>query len=167
MTQALISVGSNKNNPQMQIETAFAKMNERFDNARMSSLYLTEPVGGVPQDAFTNAAISLDTQLSASELLSFLMDLELQAQRNRDVETPMGPRSLDLDIILYGDMVISETDLKIPHPRFRERRFVLEPLNEIAPLAIDPHSKQSISQLLEDCKDASWVKHMDEALLAL
>jgi 2-amino-4-hydroxy-6-hydroxymethyldihydropteridine diphosphokinase len=164
MTQVLISIGSNKNIPQLQIETAFSKIDQRFDNVSMSSLYLTEPVGGIPQDSFLNAAIRLDTQLNAHELLQFLMDLEHQAHRNRAQEISNGPRSLDLDIILFGSDILSEADLEIPHPRFRDRRFVLEPMQEIAPESIDPISQKSISQLLEECTDMNWVKEMEEEL---
>ncbi|MBC8376954.1 MAG: 2-amino-4-hydroxy-6-hydroxymethyldihydropteridine diphosphokinase [FCB group bacterium] len=165
MTQVLISIGSNKQNPQHQIETAFLRLNQRFDNVRMSSLYLTEPVGGIPQDSFINAAIRLDTQVSAHELLQFLMVLEHQAHRNRAQEISNGPRSLDLDIILFGDEILSESDLVIPHPRFRDRRFVLEPMQVIAPEVIDPVSQKSISQLLDECSDRNWVKEMEEEIL--
>jgi 2-amino-4-hydroxy-6-hydroxymethyldihydropteridine diphosphokinase len=166
MTQVLISIGSNKNNPQRQIEIAFTRIKDRFRNARMSPLYLTEPVGGIPQDAFINAAIQLDTKQSAPELLEFLMSLEHQAHRNRREDIPNGPRTLDLDIILFGDEKISEPDLHIPHPRFRERRFVLRPIHDIAPTAIDPVSKHTISELLDACLDTSWVKELEGELLA-
>ena len=166
MTQVLISIGSNKNNPQLQIELAFTKISERFNNARISPLYLTQPVGGIAQDAFINAAIKLDTQLSAHEFLHFLMGLEHQAHRNRAHEIPNGPRNLDLDIILFGDEILSESDLTIPHPRFRDRRFVLEPLHDLAPESMDPVSKNSISQLLDACTYNSWVKDLDMETLA-
>ncbi|MBL7025381.1 MAG: 2-amino-4-hydroxy-6-hydroxymethyldihydropteridine diphosphokinase [Candidatus Marinimicrobia bacterium] len=166
MTQVLVSIGSNKNNPQRQIELAFTRLQERFKNAIMSPLYLTEPVGGIPQDAFINAAIKLDTQLNAHELLHILMDIEHQAHRNRDTDIPNGPRNLDLDIILFGDEILSESDLEIPHPRFRVRRFVLEPMCDIAPEVIDPVSKNSISQLLAACADNNWVKDLEVELLA-
>jgi len=165
MTQVLLSIGSNKHYPQLQIETAFSSLCRCFDNVRMSSLYLTEPVGGIPQDSFINAAIRLDTQLSTHELLQFLMELERQAHRNRSQEIPNGPRSLDLDIILFGDEILSETDLVIPHPRFRDRRFVLEPMQEIAPEVVDPMSGKSISLLLDKCTDMKWVKKMEEELV--
>jgi len=165
MTQVLISIGSNKHNPQLQIERAFSKLNERFENVRMSSLYLTEPVGGIPQSEFINAAIRLDTQLNAHDLLQFIMDIERQAHRNRSMEIPNGPRSLDLDIILFGDEICSQPDLVIPHPRFRDRRFVLEPMQAIAPEVIDPVSNKSISQLLAECTDLNWVKTMEAELL--
>lgn len=166
MTQALISVGSNKNNPQLQIENAFTSLNEQFENTRMSSLFLTQPVGDIPQDAFINAAIRLDTPLNAHELLQSLMNLERSAQRDRNNEIPHGPRTLDLDIILFGDEIHSESDLILPHPRFRERRFVLEPMREIAPEAIDPVSKMSIAQLLDACADTNWVKDLAGEQLA-
>jgi 2-amino-4-hydroxy-6-hydroxymethyldihydropteridine diphosphokinase len=164
MTQVLISIGSNKDNPQLQIETAFSKIKQRFNNVSMSSLYLTEPVGGIPQDSFLNAAIRLDTQQRAHELLQYLMDLEHQAHRNRDQEISNGPRSLDLDIILYGSEILSKPELEIPHPRFRDRRFVLEPMQEIASESIDPVSQKSISQLLDECTDMNWVREMEEEL---
>ena len=165
MTVALISIGSNQNNPQFQIETALSKIQKQYGNASMSSVYWTEPVGGIPQDAFLNAAIHLETQGSARELLNDLMEIERQAQRDRTSETPNGPRNLDLDIILFGDEVISESDLEIPHPRFRSRRFVLEPMNEIAATFIDPVTQNSISDLLEKCNDTNWVKPMVEDVL--
>lgn len=167
MTQALVSIGSNMNHPQLQIETAFARLKEHFDHVLMSSLYLTEPVGGIPQDDYINAAIQIETQQSAQELLLILMTLEEQAHRNRANQTPNGPRNLDLDIILFGDEIVSGSDLTIPHPRYRERRFVLEPLCEIAPEAIDPQSQQSISRLLELCTDENWVQILDEKVPSL
>ncbi len=162
MTRVLLSIGSNKSNPQHQIERAFAKLTEHFEDAVMSRPYLTEPVGGISQEAFINAGIQFDTQLNAYELLELLMDLEHQAHRNRYTDIPNGPRNLDLDIILFGDEVLSSEKLEIPHPRFRERRFVLEPINELAPEALDPISRQSISQLLSACQDLSWVKLLDK-----
>jgi len=92
------------------------------------------------------------------------MDLEHQAHRNRDQEISNGPRSLDLDIILYGSEILSKPELEIPHPRFRDRRFVLEPMQEIASESIDPVSQKSISQLLDECTDMNWVREMEEEL---
>ena len=166
MTQVLLSIGSNKNNPQHQIELAFTKLNDRFQNASMSPLYLTEPVGGISQNPFINASIKLDTHLSGHDLLNFLMDLERQAHRNRADEIPNGPRNLDLDIILFGDEILSEPELQIPHPRFRDRRFVLKPMQDIAPEVIDPVSKKSISKLLDECTDNNWVKNLQTERVA-
>ncbi len=162
MTQVLISMGSNKSNPQFQIQRAFQSINERFQGAQISSMYLTEPVGGIPQDPFVNAAIGLETSGTAYDLLRFLLTIEQDALRDRTLEIPNGPRTMDLDIILFGQEIIKDSELKVPHPRFRERRFVLEPLQEIAPTAIDPLSRKSITQLLNECTDVSWVKPLDE-----
>lgn len=167
MTTVLISVGSNLNNPQQQIKQAFKRLNDHFRNVRMSSFYLTEPVGGVPQAAFVNAGLQLETDLSAHELLNQLMDVERQSLRNRENELPNHPRTLDLDIILFGDQVINAPKLTIPHPRFTERKFVLVPLAEIAPDAIDPLNRKSIAQLLEACDDLSWVKRLNEEVVSL
>ncbi len=166
MTQVLISIGSNKNNPQHQIDLAFTRIKHQFGNAALSPLYLTEPVGGIKQDAFVNGAIKMETQLGAREVLSLLMDIEREAHRDRENEIPNGPRNLDLDIILFGNEIISESDLRIPHPRFRDRRFVLQPLHDIASEHTDPVSKNSISQLLAVCTDTSWVKELKTELLA-
>ena len=167
MTHVLLSIGSNKNNPQQQIKTALANLNQRFEHVRMSYLYLTEPVGAVIQEPFINAAISLETHLSAEKLLNYLMEVEQQASRNRELEIPNGPRNLDIDIILFGDTILTEPALTIPHPRFRARRFVLEPLNEIAPESIDPVTRKRIHILLDACLDTSWVKPLEEELLPL
>ncbi|NQV43009.1 MAG: 2-amino-4-hydroxy-6-hydroxymethyldihydropteridine diphosphokinase [Candidatus Marinimicrobia bacterium] len=167
MTQVLVGIGSNKNNPQHQIELAFTRISERFKDAKMSPLYLTQPVGGIPQASFINAAIMLDTQLSAREVLDILMDLEAQAHRKRANEIPNGPRNLDLDIILFGNVILTDPDLTIPHPRFRQRRFVLQPMCDLTPELIDPVSKNSISQLLDACTDENWVRPLESELLAL
>ncbi len=167
MTQVLVSVGSNQNDPQKQIQTAFMAIRDQFGRAQISKLYLTEPVGIIPQNEFINAAISFKTQSNSSEVLAYLMQLEVRAGRDRSTEVHHGPRNLDLDIILFGDEIHDDAELQVPHPRFRERRFVLEPLLDIAADQIDPVSKQSISQLFHVCSDTSWVRKMDEELLAV
>jgi len=167
MTEVLLSIGSNKNNPELQIETAVRSLNQRFKHVKVSSLYLTEPVGGVAQDAFINAAVVFETELSAPQLMDHLTQLEDSAQRNRKVETPNGPRNLDLDIILFGDTVLADSTLTIPHPRFRERRFVLEPLGEIAPQAVDPITGKNIKTLLNECEDTNWVNLLEAEALSL
>ncbi len=158
MTRAIVSVGSNQNDPHVKIQTAYENLSIKFPQTKISRLYLTEPVGDVVQDAFVNAAISLETELSASELLDYLVELENKAERDRESEIPKGPRNLDLDIIFFGNEAVQQTDLEIPHPRFRERRFVLEPLAEIAASFIDPITGNSVAKLLADCTDSSWVK---------
>jgi 2-amino-4-hydroxy-6-hydroxymethyldihydropteridine diphosphokinase len=114
-----------------------------------SSLYSTTPVGFAEQPRFVNAAVALETELSARELLEGLLGVEREFGRDRAAGVKNGPRTLDLDILLFGDLVVSEWDLEIPHPRLAERAFVLVPLNEIAAEARDPRSGATVAQLLE------------------
>jgi 2-amino-4-hydroxy-6-hydroxymethyldihydropteridine diphosphokinase len=114
-----------------------------------SSLYSTEPVGFAEQPRFINAVVALETELEARELLDGLLALELEFGRDRGAGFENGPRTLDLDILLFDDLTISEPELEIPHPRLAERTFVLVPLNEIAPRAVDPVSGKTVAQLLQ------------------
>jgi len=108
----------------------------------------TLPVGVTgPQRLYLNAAAVGETTLPARELLDVLLAIERERARERPF--PNAPRTLDLDLILYGDAVIDEPDLVVPHPRFRERRFVLEPLADIAPAFTDPVSGLTIQELLQ------------------
>ncbi len=113
-----------------------------------SSLYETEPQGPVlRQPPFLNGAVALRTLLSPHELLELLLDVEALHGRERLV--PQGPRSLDLDLLLYDDLVLREPDLVIPHPRLHERRFVLVPLLEIAPDLVLPGRGERLDLLLQ------------------
>ena len=114
-----------------------------------SSLYSTEPVGFAEQPRFINAVVALETELEARDLLERLLAIEVEFGRNRAEGFANGPRTLDLDILLYGGLKISEPGLRIPHPHLTERAFALVPLNEIAPHALDPVSGKTVSQLLQ------------------
>ena len=120
-----------------------------------SFLYETQPVGFFKQPWFLNQVIELKTELTPSELLSLCHEIE--ASRGRIRTFPNAPRILDLDILLYGDIVVNQEGLIIPHPRLADRRFVLEPLVQIAPDIIHPLLKKSMRSLLEDCEDLSAV----------
>ena len=157
MTLALISIGSNRNGPQAQIAHAIELIDEEFSDIRRSALYRTEPVGVVQQDSFINAAILLETQFQPLELLKWLLHIENLAGRDRALELPKGPRNLDLDLILFGGIRLHSPELELPHPRFRQRRFVLQPAAEIAGEMIDPVSGKTIEALLNECQDTSWV----------
>ena len=115
---------------------------------RVSSFHETEPVGGPPgQGPYLNAAAVLETTLDPLELLHVLQAIEARFGRVRTVR--WGERTLDLDLLLFDDRIIESTELTVPHPRLAERRFVLEPLAEIAPDAIEPRTGRTVSELLE------------------
>jgi 2-amino-4-hydroxy-6-hydroxymethyldihydropteridine diphosphokinase len=115
---------------------------------RVSSLRETEPVGVTDQPRFLNAAAELETEFSARDLLERLLDIERMLGRERSSETRWGPRPLDLDLLLYGQETIDEPGLRVPHPRLAERRFVLEPLHELAPDLVLPDGRR-IRELLD------------------
>lgn len=116
-------------------------------NLRQSALWDTTPVGVGPQPRYLNGVVVGDTALTARALLDRLMAIEREAGRERT--RPGASRTLDLDLILYGDHHITEPGLVVPHPRFRERLFVLEPLAALAPDWIDPVSGDAVSALLQ------------------
>jgi len=117
--------------------------------AAVSSFYDTAPVGYLDQPRFLNGAAVLETELGAFELLGELLAIERGMGRDRSKTVAKGPRVLDLDLILFGDLVMQTEELTLPHPAMRERRFVLEPLAEIAPAMVDPVSGRTIAELLQ------------------
>ena len=147
LTPVAIAVGSNVGNRQGHLEWAFAWLSARLANFRKSSLILTEPVD-VPghQAPYLNGAVTGSTMLAPEDVLAQLLELEHARGRVRAV--PRAPRTLDLDLIFYGDLVLNTPALVLPHPRFRQRRFVLEPLAEIAPGWRDPVTSRTVAELL-------------------
>lgn len=120
-----------------------------------SSWYRTAPVGGPSQPDYLNGAAILEVQLSPHKLLETLLNIEQEFGRVR--QEHWGPRTLDLDVLLFDDLILETPDLQIPHPRMTQRAFVLVPLAEIAPDWMEPVSREPISQLLQklDCSDVS------------
>lgn len=123
---------------------------------RASSLYDTEPVGEVEQPNFLNAAAQLDTELTARQLLWNLMLIEKRLGRVRTQR--WGPRTIDLDLLLYGHLVIDEPDLRVPHPELTRRSFVLVPLVEIDPLLVHPVTGETLLAHLSRLKTRPPVK---------
>lgn len=131
MTLAYVALGANLGPREITLLRAVDLLaeTEGVDVLAVSQLRETEPVGVVEQPPFLNGAVALDTSLSARDLLDRLLEIERTLGRVRDVR--WGPRLVDLDLLVYGDLQVDEPGLRIPHPRLRERRFVLEPLAEL------------------------------------
>lgn len=130
-----VGLGSNLDEPDRQVLAAMDQLDAgtQFQAVKCSSLYRSAPMGDQRQPDFINAVCCIHTQLSPHAVLAHLFDIERAHQRVRYVDRPDGPRSLDLDLLLYGDSQIDEPGLTVPHPRMHLRRFVLLPLSEIAP----------------------------------
>jgi 2-amino-4-hydroxy-6-hydroxymethyldihydropteridine diphosphokinase len=142
-----LSLGSNIGDREANLHEAIAKLGELGRVKGVSSLYETEPVEFIEQPWFLNCAVELETELVPPQLLKAMLAIE-QGMGRRRIQ-PKGPRLIDLDILLFGDTVINEPSLTIPHPAMHERRFVLEPLVEIAPTAMHPVLKKTIDKLLQ------------------
>ncbi len=139
MVAAYIGLGSNLAAPGEQVERALHELDalQKTRLAARSRLYRTAPWGGIAQPDFINAVARLETSLEAHDLMRALLEIEHRAGRQRDGERN-GPRILDLDLLLYGNARIADTELQLPHPRLHERAFVLVPLTEIAPDLVVP-----------------------------
>ena len=144
---AAFALGSNLGDRRAHLDFAASRLQAVFDSLHVSSYYETVPVGlSGPQSLFLNAAAVGETTLSARELLDAFLVIE--QERGRERPRPNMSRTLDIDLILFGDAVIEEPGLIVPHPRFRDLRFVLEPLAAIAPALRDPVTGQSVADLL-------------------
>ena len=149
MSRVFIGIGSNEGDRLSNISQA-ARAMSRLPQTRlvqMATIIETEPVGGPPQDLYLNTVVELDTTLRPHELLAALQAIERKLGRGPSTER-WGPRPMDLDILLYEGQVIQEERLSIPHPRMHERRFVLEPLAQLAPDVVHPRLHQTIAELL-------------------
>lgn len=150
--RAYIALGSNMGDKRAYIEAAVKKIDadRKCRVKRVSELITTAPVSDVPQDDYLNGCIEIETLYTPNELLDMLNAVEKEAGRVRDVH--WGPRTLDLDIILYGDVIMQTERLTIPHALMHKRGFVLVPLCEIAPFAMHPGFGKTAVQLLDELK---------------
>ena len=151
MARAIVGLGANLGDPAVQLRAAIDAIGRIADThvVAASSLYRTAPVGHEDQPDFVNAAVAIDTALEPRALLAALQSIERAAGRERSFKN--APRTLDLDILLYGDRTIDEPGLTVPHPRLHERAFALAPLTSIAPDAIVP-GRGRATDLLAACR---------------
>jgi GTP cyclohydrolase-4 len=142
-----LALGSNIGDRRGNLAAALQRLREVVGISAISSIYETEPVGYLDQPRFLNIVLSGQTSLPAQELLQYVKDIEAALGRQSTFRN--GPRPIDIDIIFYDDLHITQDNLIVPHPRMAERAFVLVPLAEIAPHAIDPASGQTVQELLQ------------------
>jgi 2-amino-4-hydroxy-6-hydroxymethyldihydropteridine diphosphokinase len=157
MNKVYLSLGSNLGEREKNLARAMDELERRgVKILRRSSIYETEPVEIREQAWFLNCVIEAETDLPPQQLMNMLLEIELQLGRRRDVK--YGPRTIDLDILLYADTIVNDARLTIPHPKMAERRFVLVPLVEIAPTALHPTLHRTIAELLAGCSDPAEVR---------
>ena len=157
MKTVYLSLGSNVGDREQNITRAIAMMTERgIRIVRPSSMFETEPVGLPAQGWFLNCAVEAETDLMPRQLLHTIQRIEHELGRRRMVAN--GPRTIDIDILLFGTSIIHSPELDVPHPRMTERRFVLVPLNEIAPSLRHPVLKNTIAELLASTSDQSQAR---------
>ena len=156
VTQLFLSLGGNLGNTREIFEGAYPLIEKNIGKISVySSIYQTEAWGPIPQADFLNQVVLVSTVLKPEACLTELLEIERHFGRERKAR--WGPRTLDLDILFYADIVIAESDLSIPHPRIAERKFILTPMVEIAPSFEDPTTGLSMSALLQNCPDNSQV----------
>jgi 2-amino-4-hydroxy-6-hydroxymethyldihydropteridine diphosphokinase len=151
MNKAYLLIGGNMGNREQNLGRAIDLLESAGKVKLLSGLYETAAWGKTDQPSFLNQAILLETALTARELLQAVLAIEEKMGRKR--EEKYGPRIIDIDILFYDSAIISEPGLIIPHPEIQNRRFALEPMQEIAPRLKHPLLKKTIAELLKACPD--------------
>ncbi len=146
LNQVYLSLGSNVGDRQANLGKAVERLERKGRVVSVSSFYETEPVEFTHQAWFLNCAVSVETAETPEQLMATILQIEQEMGRQR--VQPKGPRTIDIDILLIGDKVIDSPELTVPHPAMHKRRFVLEPLAEIAPTVLHPILKKTILELL-------------------
>ena len=159
MEKIFIGLGGNVGNVSENFDTAIGKIKELIGPViKQSSLYKTEPWGNKNQDDFLNQVVCLETNLKPDKVLKNILSIEKMMGRNRNKDNQFAPRTIDIDILFYGDKIIRKNNLIIPHPRLHLRNFVLTPLTEIAPGFMHPVLNKKIKDLFKNNTDLSVVK---------
>jgi 2-amino-4-hydroxy-6-hydroxymethyldihydropteridine diphosphokinase len=156
-----LSLGSNLGNREISLDEAIKLIRLQVGKVvKQSSLYETVSWGNDSKNLYLNKIIEVETNLAPFDLLEKLLAVEKKLGRIRNRDVKYQDRTIDIDILFYEDVILHSDDLQIPHPRIEERRFVLEPLNELAPDFIHPLLKKPINQLLIECEDKLMVRKL-------
>ena len=148
LVEVYLGLGSNLGDKEKNLQKAIALLEEKLDVLKTSPFYLTEPAYYLKQNTFVNAALHAQTHLSPQKLLKIVQSIEARLGRKRHIR--YGPRTIDIDILFYGNEIISERELQIPHPLLQERWFVLKPLCDLNPALIHSVLQKSVAELLEE-----------------
>ncbi len=154
LVTAYLGLGSNLGNRQANLDQALKLLSQRMQMGKISSIYDTEPVGNTNQPRFLNLVCEVRTRLTPEGLLTMVKGLEQMMGRHSHTGEP---RTIDVDILLYGNTVYKSKELEIPHPRMAERQFVLVPLAEIAPDAVHPVMKKTIREMSQAFREVQGV----------
>ena len=155
-TEVVLCLGGNKGNREKLLSRAVESLSSRFQLIKLSSIYETEAWGGVAKGKFLNQLAIISTSKSALEVLEVIQGIETELGRTR--EEPWGDRTMDIDILFYGEKIIDTENLKVPHPFIAERKFVLVPLLELFPDRKHPISGKTFTQMLRESEDKSEVE---------
>ena len=162
MNKAYLLLGTNEGNREQWLKQAVERLNKLGSVEQISSIYETAAWGIEDQPDFLNMVVLLATELSPFILLQEIQTIEATLGRQRSLK--WGQRTLDIDILFFNDEVIETDKLHVPHPHLQERRFTLEPLNELASTLVHPVFKKTIAELLKDCKDSLPVRKLELSL---
>lgn len=148
MVEVYLALGSNVGNGDAQFDAAIRLLAEKLENIKQAKRYTSKAFGFTDQPDFLNTALESETNLQPLELLEFVKDVEVKVGRIKRFR--WGPREIDIDIIFYGDEIIDEPNLQIPHIGFSERDFVLKPLCDLNPNLVDPKSQKTVQQIYDN-----------------
>ena len=167
MHKVYLLLGGNLGNVPLTFKSVTRALQEKAGQVVQSSrLYLSEPWGMKAPEDFLNQALEMQTRLSPQALMQVVLDIEKEFGRNRS-QGVLASRTIDIDVLIYDQLILSLPGIEIPHPRLHLRRFALEPLAEIAPACLHPVLMKSIAALLEECIDPLWVKPFGKPTIRL